>query len=91
MITLEEAQEKILAAVRPLPVEETSLSDALGRYLAAPLSSPIDLPPADNSAMDGYAVRAADLAEASAQKPVALRLIVQAPFHVIDIAPVRPR
>src|SRR5271156_1536777 len=74
VISLEEAQEKILAAIQPLPAEEIDLHDAVGRYLAAPIHSPVDLPPADNSAMDGYAVRAADLAAATAQQPGALRL-----------------
>src|SRR5208282_5287329 len=50
------------------------VQDALGRYLAAPIHSPVCLPPADNSAMDGYAVRAADLASATGENPVALRL-----------------
>jgi molybdopterin molybdotransferase len=74
VISLEEAQGRILAAIKPLPAEEISVPDALGRYLAAPIHSPIDLPPADNSAMDGYAVRAADLSSATAENPVALRL-----------------
>ena len=74
MISLEEAQERILAAIEPLPAEEIPVQDALGRYLAAPIHSPVDLPPADNSAMDGYAVRAADLASATEENPVALRL-----------------
>jgi molybdopterin molybdotransferase len=75
VISLEEAQEKILAAIQPLPVEEIPVHDALGRYLAAPIESPVDLPPADNSSMDGYAVRAADLGVATAENPVVLRLI----------------
>jgi len=75
VISLEEAQERILAAIQPLPAEEIPVQEALARYLAAPIHSPVDLPPADNSAMDGYAVRAADLAAATAAKPVTLRLI----------------
>jgi molybdopterin molybdotransferase len=79
VISLEEAQERILAAVAPLPVEEIQMRDALGRYLAGPVRSPVDLPPADNSAVDGYAVRAADLASATEENPVALRLAGQTP------------
>ena len=75
VISLEEAQERILAAMEPLPAEEIAVQDALGRYLAAPIHSPVCLPPADNSSMDGYAVRAADLASATAENPIALRLI----------------
>lgn len=74
MISLEEAQERILAAIEPLPAEKIRVQDALGRYLAAPIHSPVDLPPADNSSMDGYAVRAADLASATVENPVVLRL-----------------
>jgi molybdopterin molybdotransferase len=74
VISLEEAQEKILAAIKPLPAEEILVRDAWGRYLAAPIHSPVDLPPADNSSVDGYAVRAADLAAATGENPVALRL-----------------
>jgi molybdopterin molybdotransferase len=74
VIPLEEAQGRILAGLEPLPAEEIQLRDGLGRFLAAPLHALVDLPPADNSAMDGYAVRAADLASASAAKPVALLL-----------------
>ncbi len=74
MISLEEAQEKILPAVEFLSAEEIPLNDALGRYLAAPVHSSVDLPPSDNSAMDGYAVRAEDLAKATPETPVTLRL-----------------
>jgi molybdopterin molybdotransferase len=74
VISLEEAQERILAAIEPLPAEKIRVQDALGRYLAAPIHSPVDLPPADNSSMDGYAVRAADLASATVENPVVLRL-----------------
>jgi molybdopterin molybdotransferase len=55
------------------------LSEAAGRFMAEPARSPMDLPPADHSAMDGYAVRAEDLAPARRDSPVALRLIGVAP------------
>jgi molybdopterin molybdotransferase len=51
----------IMAAVKPLPTEDILLDDAPGRFLAAAIYSPIDLPPTDNSAMDGYALRATDV------------------------------
>jgi molybdopterin molybdotransferase len=50
------------------------LRDAAGRVLTLTISSPIDLPPFDNSAMDGYAVRAVDVAFAKSEAPVSLRL-----------------
>ena len=74
MISLEAAQERILAAIEPLPAEEIHVRDALGLYLAAPIHSPVDLPPADNSAVDGYAMRAADVASATTEHPISLRL-----------------
>ena len=63
MISVEEALGRVLAAVAPLPAETVSLSEALGRVLAADVTARLDQPPAAVSAMDGYAVRAADLAE----------------------------
>lgn len=61
MLTLEEARERLLAHARPMPVETVPLADAAGRALADPtVVAPIDVPPFANSAMDGYALRAAD-------------------------------
>src|SRR5690242_15904167 len=74
MLELEEALEKILAALPPPASERKPLLDAGGRVLAETITSPIDLPRFDNSAMDGYSVRAADVAEAKPDAPVRLRL-----------------
>jgi molybdopterin molybdotransferase len=64
-LRLEEALERMQADVRPVTgVEALSLRDALGRVLAEDVSSAIDVPSHTNSAMDGYAVRAADLPSA---------------------------
>ncbi len=64
MLTLEQAQAAVLGAVRPAQRTETlRLADALGRFVAAPLAARVDHPVFDNSAMDGYAVRVADLAD----------------------------
>jgi molybdopterin molybdotransferase len=57
-----EALQRILAQTRPAAVEEVPLAEAAGRVLARDLLSPLDFPHFDNSAMDGYAVRSADLA-----------------------------
>jgi molybdopterin molybdotransferase len=73
MLTVAEAAEQILATAAPLPEERVPLLDALGRVLCEPIVSPITLPPWDNAAMDGYAVRAADIAGATPDRPVALR------------------
>lgn len=83
MLSLEQARERILDAVRPLAAETVDLHEALGRFTAEPLRSTVDLPPSDNSAMDGYAVRAQDLASAGAHVPVALRVIGTAPAGVV--------
>jgi molybdopterin molybdotransferase len=64
MLSVEEARARILAAARPLAeTESVAAGAALGRVLAAPLVSPLDVPPLDNAAMDGYALRQADHAE----------------------------
>ncbi|MBC7715340.1 MAG: molybdopterin molybdotransferase MoeA, partial [Pseudorhodobacter sp.] len=64
MLTLEEALAKLLGTVQAFPTTEAqtvSTFDALGRVLAADVHSLIDVPPADNTSMDGYAMRAADV------------------------------
>lgn len=61
LLPLEEAQARLLALATPLAVERVPVGDALGRYLAEPLIAGRTQPPADLSAMDGYALRAADL------------------------------
>jgi molybdopterin molybdotransferase len=64
-----------LTSIAPLPEEQVALLDALGRVLAVAVASPLTLPPWDNSAMDGYAVRASDVAHAAPDRPVSLRVI----------------
>lgn len=71
MLVPEEARKVILDSVRPLPGRTVALDDALGRILAEDVVSTEAIPPFVNSAMDGYAVRGADLADA----PVRLRVI----------------
>lgn len=63
---------EILATVRAVAPLELDLDQALGATLAENVTSPLPLPPFDNSAMDGYAVRAEDVAGASAERPVVL-------------------
>ena len=75
MLELEEAVARILATVPPPTSENVPLADAHHRVLLEQVVSPIDLPLFDNSAMDGYAVRASDVATASADTPVRLRVI----------------
>jgi molybdopterin molybdotransferase len=61
----------LLSGLGARPTERVALADALGRITASPVESPIDLPPFRNSQMDGFAVRAADIADAPVELPVA--------------------
>jgi molybdopterin molybdotransferase len=72
LIGVDEALAEILSHVRPLDAERVPVLDALGRVLAEEIVSDIDIPPFDNSAMDGYSVRAADVAGALPDAPVRL-------------------
>jgi molybdopterin molybdotransferase len=63
LISIDEARARVLGAVRPLAAEDVPLAEALGRVLAEEMESPIDVPPFDSSAMDGYAVVAGPEAE----------------------------
>lgn len=78
-LSVREAVERGLAAVGPLESEEVALEDALGRVLAEAVVSPIDQPPWDNSAMDGYAARAEDVRRATADQPVLLTVVDDIP------------
>jgi molybdopterin molybdotransferase len=75
MISVEEALEKILQEVDVLEEEMVPLLDSLGQVLAEDIKSDINVPPLDNSAMDGYAVQAKDTQGASKQSPKFLRVI----------------
>lgn len=83
-------QARIAALVTPTQVESRVLDDCLGLALADDLGSPIPLPPFDNSAMDGYAVRSVDLAEASEEQPVVLPVSADVPAGRIDNPPLQP-
>jgi molybdopterin molybdotransferase len=76
-ITVAEAQQMVLDACPVLGSETVASADAQGRVLAEPVRSGRTLPPADCSAMDGYAVRAEDLAGASASDPVELAVVYE--------------
>jgi molybdopterin molybdotransferase len=74
-LLLEEALRVMLEHVTSLEAEQVGLDDAVGRTLAEPVISPVDQPSWDNSAMDGFAVHAADIRGASAERPVELRVV----------------
>ncbi len=75
MLSVRDAHSRVIAAFEALPAEMVSVADAAGRVLAVPPSARLTQPPADLSAMDGYAVRAADVPTA----PGTLTLVGQAP------------
>ena len=75
MISVEEALAFILKHFAPLESEPVEMLDALDRVLAQDIVSTINVPPFNNSAMDGYAVRAQDVASATKEHPVILRVI----------------
>jgi molybdopterin molybdotransferase len=85
VLSVEEALERILTTVHVLEPERVELLQAAGRVLTEPVAADRDIPPLDNSAMDGYAVRGADLADA---QPLArLRVIGDlAAGYVSDVA-----
>ncbi len=70
MLSIEEARARILAAISPVGIETVGLAEGWSRVLAAPLHARLTHPPADVSAMDGYAVRAADAAEGATLRVV---------------------
>ena len=72
LLNVDTALANILAAMKTLPAETASLPDTLNRVLANDVVSRIDLPPFDNSAMDGYAIRYEDSARARLSSPVSL-------------------
>ena len=77
MLSLDEVLQRLLAVARDRVIPETeklATWDALGRVLARPVVSNLDVPPAANSAMDGYALRAADVPQAGTVLPVSQRL-----------------
>ena len=84
MITVEQALDKILSYATVLEEEESPILDSLGQVLAEDIYSDIDVPPLDNSAMDGYAVRSEDTGGASRQSPRLLRVIDTVPAGSIS-------
>ena len=84
-ITAAEALALVLAETPVLGSETVALGDVLGRVLAEPVLSTRVLPPADNSAMDGYAVRAADCAGASERAPVWLPVAFEVPAGAAEV------
>jgi molybdopterin molybdotransferase len=88
--TVDEHLAAILAAITPVPARELAVLDARGTVLAEPVTAPVSLPPFDNSAMDGYAVLAADVAAASAEHPVTLPVLGDIAAGAPAVTAIRP-
>src|SRR5512143_141795 len=86
MLSVSEAQQAILSHIKRLDAESIDLMDSLNRVLAEDVLSDIDLPPFDNSSMDGYAVRSIDVQNASIDQPTHLPVVADIPAgHPIDL------
>lgn len=84
MITVEEALDQILPNIQPLGAEKVSILEALGRVIAEDIDANRDIPPLDNSGMDGYAVRSWDIRDADPNHPVRLEVIEDLPAGFIS-------
>ena len=90
MISVEDQLAHVLSGLQPLGTEDLPLAAALGRTLAVDLRSRTDIPVFDNSAMDGYAVRHADVAHASPEHPVTLEVVADLPAGSAEDPPLAP-
>lgn len=90
MMSVEEALECVLSHVQPLEAETIPLLETVGRVAAEDLRSDCDIAPFDHAAMDGFAVRVADLAQASAERPVALQVVGEVPAGSVYSGEVGP-
>ncbi|SDF70883.1 molybdopterin molybdochelatase [Limimonas halophila] len=86
MLSVADARTRILAGLRPCPSETVSVADGLGRVLATDVHARVDQPPRAVSAMDGYAVRSADVAET----PAELRIVAEVPAGSNRDTPLAP-
>ncbi|MBV9843716.1 MAG: molybdopterin molybdenumtransferase MoeA, partial [Kutzneria sp.] len=86
MLSVDEHRTEVVGLLGATPVERLALADCLGLALAGDLVSPIALPPFDNSAMDGYAVRAVDVGG----PPVTLPIAGDIPAGTTRVSPLAP-
>jgi molybdopterin molybdotransferase len=90
MISVEEALEKVLSYVEVLEPEQKPILDCLGQVLAEDIYSTIDIPPLDNSAMDGYALQAEDTRGASESSPIYLTVVGEVAAGAMPTKEVKP-
>ncbi|EDP72964.1 molybdenum cofactor biosynthesis protein A, partial [Hydrogenivirga sp. 128-5-R1-1] len=75
MILYKEALEKVINHTKTLGIEKVFINQAIGRILAEDVTADRDNPPADNSGMDGFAVRYEDIKGATEEEPAVLTLV----------------
>ena len=90
MISVEEALGLILENIREIGFEKVDIKEALGRVLAEDVYARRNIPPWDNSAMDGYAVRVNDVEGASKENPAVLKIIESLPAGYISESKLKP-
>ncbi len=90
MLGVDEALQRILGELQPLPAESARLEDCLGRVLAEDVIATTSLPPFANSSMDGFALRAADLSGADSQRPVQLEVVMDIPAGAVPQRALKP-
>jgi molybdopterin molybdotransferase len=79
LLSVDQARERILSHFQPVTTETLSLAGCSNRVLAQNIAATSDLPPFNNSSMDGFAVRAADVADAATHSPRSLRVVADIP------------
>lgn len=89
-LSVGEARERVLSACAPLPSERVPIGEALGRALAVDVTSRVNHPPWDNSAMDGFAVRAEDVSGATEKAPLRLPVSDEVPAGSFPRGPLTP-
>jgi molybdopterin molybdotransferase len=82
LLSVDEARERILSQVQPVTAATLPLIECANRVLAQDIAATTDLPPFDNSSMDGFAIRVADVAEAEVASPRSLRVVADIPAGV---------
>ena len=90
MLSVEEAFERIMAYFGPLEAEEVPILQALGQTLVEDVTAPLQIPPLDNSAMDGYALKHADIVGADSGSPRGLKVIGMVAAGDVPTSPVEP-
>ncbi len=84
MISFEEALDNILSRIRPLGLEKVLLLESLGRIIGEDIYAKRDIPPLDNSAMDGYALKYEDIRQTSKDHPARLKVIEDLPAGFVS-------